>query len=410
MVTAKKLKIVIVSAFYSEGMGYSENCLSRALARLGHEVHVISSTFNVYGNEPLYDTTYRDFLGPRRNPPGDKTIDGYQLHRLEAGLFAGYVTMPGLLSKIRELSPDIVHMLEIASLETMAVAANKLLSSYKLFCETHQNVSVIKPYMKQPDGPLLKKAVYRLTRTVPTHLASIAVEKCYAVAADCVDVAIDYYGVPPEKVKLLLLGTDTEVFFPAESAADLEARRALRRRLGFTDDDIVCLYTGRFTRDKNPLLLAQAVDALSATDPRFKALFIGDGAQRAEIAACRNATIAPFMTHRDLAQHYRAADIAVWPRQESMSMLDAAASGLPIVVSDKIGDPARVAGNGRTHEENSASSLADVLRELADPEQRLAFGAVGRKKMVDGFSWTRFARVVEADYFAALGADAPGRP
>jgi len=58
----RKLKIVIVSAFYSEGMGYSENCLSKALAKLGHDVHVVTSTYNVYGSEPLYSGTYREFL------------------------------------------------------------------------------------------------------------------------------------------------------------------------------------------------------------------------------------------------------------------------------------------------------------------------------------------------------------
>ena len=59
------LRIAVVSAFYSEGMGYTENCLPRALAGRGHEVHVVASTFNVYGNDPLYDETYREFLGPR---------------------------------------------------------------------------------------------------------------------------------------------------------------------------------------------------------------------------------------------------------------------------------------------------------------------------------------------------------
>jgi hypothetical protein len=45
------MKIAVVSIFYSEGMGYSENCLPRALAALGHEVHLITTVFNVYGND-----------------------------------------------------------------------------------------------------------------------------------------------------------------------------------------------------------------------------------------------------------------------------------------------------------------------------------------------------------------------
>ncbi len=400
MVESAKLKIVVVSAFYSEGMGYTENCLPKALASLGHEVHLICSTLNVYGTEPLYDLTYRAFLGPPRVPSGTHLVDGYVVHRLPARLIGGYVSLKGLHRRVRELSPDIVHSIEIASLPTFALAMQKPVAGFKLFCDTHQTMSSMKPYMKR-SGEWAKKALYRLTRTIPTSLSSLAVEKCYAVTPDCGAVAVRFYGVPRSKIKFLSLGTDTDAFHPAECDADRVARSQLRHELGFRDDDIVCIYTGRFSEEKNPLLLAQAIDTLSSNGRGFKGLFIGDGAQRKSIAQCRNTTILSFMTHQDLARHYRAADVAVWPRMESMSMLDAAASGIPVVVSDRIGEPGRVEGDGLMYQENVVSSLVDVLRRLRNPEERRSKGAVGRRKMLDGFSWTRFARVLEADFRAA---------
>src|SRR2546425_7128651 len=388
------LRIAVVSAFYSEGMGYTENCLPRALAGRGHEVHVVASTFNVYGNDPLYDETYREFLGPRQLAPGSQSVEGYRLHRLGARVVSGYVTMKGLLGKIGDLAPDVVHSIEIASLPTFALAMKKPFAKYKLFCDTHQTMSVVKPFMKQGQGGWLKKVRYRMTRTVPTYLASLAVEKCYAVTPDCADVAATFYGVPRSKMKLLSLGTDTDVFHPAESGSDRAARRALRERFGFLDKDIVCVYSGRFSHDKNPLLLARAIDTLSDTDPRFKALFIGHGIQKDDIARCRHATIVPFMTHHDLARHYRAADVAVWPRQESMSMLDADARGIPAIVSNRIGQPERVAGNGKLYEENAVGSLSEVLQGFADPDERRCYGDAGRRRMVEGFSWRRIAGFV----------------
>lgn len=408
MSNSNKLKIAIVSAFYSEGMGYSENSLSKALAQLGHDVHVITSTFNVYGNEQLYDETYREFLGPAQVTPGSRSVDGYLVHRLEANLFSRYVNIKGLLRKVGELSPDIVHSLEVASLQTFELALQKPFARYKLFTETHQTMSVLKPYMKQASGAWLKRAAYRTTRTLPTFLASLAVEKCYAVTPDCGEVATRFYGVPRSKVKLLSLGADTETFHPVESELECSARRQLRQSFGFTDDDIVCVYTGRFTRDKNPLVLAEAIHALSEVDSRFKGLFIGDGVQKNEIAACRNTTIVPFMTHRRLADHYRAADIGVWPRQESMSMIDAASSGVPLVVSNKIGEPDRVTGNGKMYEENDVASLADVLQGFANADERRAYGAAGRQKMLTGFNWTTFARTLETDFLESLGSDEQG--
>jgi glycosyltransferase involved in cell wall biosynthesis len=395
------MRIAVVSTFYSEGMGYTENCLPRALAALGHDVHLITTVFNVYGNDADYSKTYQDFLGPSRVSPGTSTVDGYQVHRLNAAVRGGYVVSPGLAAKVRELAPDVVHSLEIASLQTYQLAVLRLFRRFALFCETHQHMSVVRPYLKEP-GSLLRKTAYRMTRTWPTRLASRAVQTCYAIAPDCVEVATRFYGVPQEKVRLQSLGADTDLFHPVQSAADEDSRLELRRRLGFAGEDIVCVYSGRFSQDKNPLVLARAIDRLHDRDPRFKGLFIGEGVQKAEIAACRNTVVVSFMKHRHLAEHYRAADIAVWPTQESMSMLDASASGLPIVVSNRVGAKERVVGNGRMYEDNDVASMGEALLSLSAAGERRALGAVGRGKTEAGNNWKTYARRLEADYKDAL--------
>jgi glycosyltransferase involved in cell wall biosynthesis len=400
---SRRLRIVIVSAFYSEGMGYSENCLSRALAKKGHDVHLVTSTFNVYGNEAeLYDKTYAGFLGPRQAEPGTRVVDGYTVHRLDSDLLGGYVNIKGLGRQVAMLDPDIVHALEIGSLQAMVLAARKPMHRYKLFAETHQTLSVMRPYMLDPKGDPLKRLQYRMTRTLPISLASLAVERCYAVTPDCGEVAMKYYGVPASKITYLSLSADIETFHPPADDAERAAREALRRELGYAPEDILCVYTGRLTRAKNPLVLADAIDALADIDPRYKGLFIGEGEQKAEIAKRRNCRLAPFMTHSKLAAHYRAADIGVWPREESLSMIDAASSGVPLVVSNRIGEPARAEGNGRMYEENDIASLVEVLRGLADPAERKRLGEHGRRKMEQGFSWGKFADAVEHDFMAAL--------
>ena len=41
------MKIVLISQFFSEGMGYTENILPKYLSKLGHEAIVISSDLQV---------------------------------------------------------------------------------------------------------------------------------------------------------------------------------------------------------------------------------------------------------------------------------------------------------------------------------------------------------------------------
>lgn len=394
------MKIVIVSAFYSEGMGYTENCLPKALASLGHEVHLVASNLNVYGNSADYDRIYKSFLGPADQGVLSKMIDGYTLHRLDSGLVAGYVRIRNLAAKVREIRPDVVHCTEIASLQSFLLAAIRPFLGFKFFAETHQHLSVIKPFLKQ-SGFRVRKAAYWATRTLPTSMASLSVEKCYAIAPDCVEVATRFYGVPVAKTKLQSLGTDTELFRPATSPEALARRTSMRLERGYSERDIVCVYTGRFSQDKNPLLLARAVETLSQRNPAFQTLFVGEGGQKEDIMRCRNARVLPFMRHTDLAEIYRLADVAVWPRQESMSMLDAAASALPLVVADTMGESERIAGNGLTYADNSVEDLIRALEQLASRQQREALGQHGRAKMVRGFSWTSIGRSIAADYVAA---------
>lgn len=392
------MRIVIVTTYYSKGMGYTENCLSRALASLGHEVHVVTSNLNIYGNEPDYAQNYQSFLGAADQGCSEFVCDGYTVHRLASRTIAGYVQIKGLAAKIRELQPDVVHSVAIASLQTYVLAAIKPFLKFKLFTESHQHLSVVKPFLKSKGLYPVKRVVYWLSRTFPTFLASLAAERCYAVAPDCVYVANKYFGVPKSKLVMQSLGTDTLLFSPACSDSEKQARSKFRQSLGYADGDLICVYTGRFTAGKNPLLLAKAIDQLSKIDSKWHGLFVGEGLQREDILRCQNTRIVPFMTHSQLADIYRAADIAVWPRQESMSMLDAAASALPLIAADTMGESDRVRGSGLTYHENDLASLMTALSVLSDSDLRRKFGDAGREKMMGQYSWSLIANTFLRDY------------
>jgi glycosyltransferase involved in cell wall biosynthesis len=109
------------------------------------------------------------------------------------------------------------------------------------------------------------------------------------------------------------------------------------------------------------------------------------------------------MRYRDLATMYRIADIGVWPQQESISMLDAAASGLPVVVSDAIGEKERVAGSGAFYREGDVLDLERALASLSSSDDRKSLGLCGRQKMMTKFSWKSIVRSIESDYIAANG-------
>jgi glycosyltransferase involved in cell wall biosynthesis len=196
---------------------------------------------------------------------------------------------------------------------------------------------------------------------------------------------------------------DTGIFHPVQSDVDETARREFRKRHGIQDGELLCIYTGRFAEDKNPLLLARAVARLRETGEPYRGLFVGDGVQAEAVAAQDGCAVHPFVPVRELGDFFRGSDIGVWPTQESTSMLDAAACGLPIVVNDTIAAVERVEGNGLRYRLNDLADLARALRELRDPDLRQRLGAAGAAKMAGEFSWDIIARRRLRDYEAALG-------
>ncbi len=166
------MKIVILSVWFSDRMGYIENCLPKALAKLGHNVHVISSRAQVYYNEPNYDTIYKSFLGDKIQPDGIYRIDGYTLHRLPFGIINNKIFLRKLNAKLKEINPDVVQSFDAFSFLTLQGAFYKLFLKYKFFTANHMVASVF-PLYKEGTSTIHHRVIFFFTRTIPGKLVSL---------------------------------------------------------------------------------------------------------------------------------------------------------------------------------------------------------------------------------------------
>lgn len=400
------LRIALLSEVFCKNMGYLENILPKYLARFGAEIHVLATDLPPDYREKSSGSPYAGFLSEWQ-PGSQLTMDGFTLHILGHRKILRHMRMVDLGAKLREISPDIVQISSPIGWIALDAARLRMSVGYRLFTGCHYHASVF-PLALRP-APFWSVARLKCfaARTIPGRIASLAAEKCYAITRDCAEVAVRFFGVPPSQIEICPLGVDTEVFHPVQSASDAADRAVLRQRLGFSNADIVCIYTGRFTEGKNPLLLAKAVARLQQDGHSFRGLFIGNGPQAGEIQNCSGCVTHPFEPVNALAAFFRAADIGVWPTQESLSMLDAAACGLPIVVNHTVTAPERVARNGLTYLLNDSNDLLRALLELKDPFRRREMGCIGAQKMASDFSWESIARRRLRDYEAALR---PGSP
>jgi len=396
------LRIAIVFYSFPRDMGYSNTMLARYLARLGADVHYITTDLPVYHKYREARAAYNDFSAGTPMRPGEsERYDGYSVHCIPHRFVLGAPKFIGLSAKLREIAPDVVQLYVNAGWGPLQAAVAKLRLGFVMFSAAHTTVSAFPLAQRQVhlwDRALLANFV---ARVIPGRAVSFLTKRCYAATEDCAQVATRFYGMPRHKITVMPLGVDTENFHPPATVADRERRATLRGELGIAADELLCIYTGQFTEAKNPVVLAQAVAQLRAGGKAVRALFIGNGPQHAQLCSYAGCTVLPFMAHRDLPPYYRAADIGVWPTQESMSMLDAAACGLPIIVNDTLLATERIEGNGLTYRLNDAADLADKIDILRDPQRRAQLGGVGAQRMTELFSWDSIVRVRLADYAAA---------
>jgi glycosyltransferase involved in cell wall biosynthesis len=180
-------------------------------------------------------------------------------------------------------------------------------------------------------------------------------------------------------------------------AERLARRRGdLRAALNLGADDVLVLFVGRLAAEKGLGQLVRA--AAGAADPRLVLAFAGSGPEA--VALERSARRLGVRLHllgdlaeQALAETYVAADVfALLSLHETWGVVvnEAAASGLPLVLSDRVGaarDLLRDGENGFLIGAEDVGGTAAALERLAaDPALREAMGERSRE-LVRGWGY-----------------------
>lgn len=398
------MRIVYVTRWFSEGMGYIENCLPYAMTSLGHEVHIITSTAQVYYDAPFYKGVYQEYLGEPVLPAGVYHSNQVTIHRLPFLHVREHMILKGMIQEVRRIKPDVVHVFEHTAIDTYRIAMLKLLLPFKFYTGNHHVLSVFPIAKNWKNESWLKKLRWHLFSKLPGKIIANMIEKCYAVTQDASEIAVKFMGVPGSKVQVSTLGVNTDLYYPWAAGK----RLSLREGLGLSPTDIVCIYTGRFTPEKNPLIVAEAVDELATMGLPYKALFVGEGVQRDAISQKRNCIVFDFIPFPELPKYYQAADIAVWPAQESTSQLDAVASGLNLILTDRIKAYSTIETDNvnenrpkivsRFYIHFDKDDLKRQLLSLQDPTVRKRLSEAGVAEITSTSSWYKIAERWAKDY------------
>jgi glycosyltransferase involved in cell wall biosynthesis len=367
-----------VAAVFPEPTPYRAPLLDRVAALDEIELSVIYAADTVAARtwqvEPEHDAVF--LRGVR--VPGARQV----LHH-------DYPVTPGIVGALQKANPDVVVVSGWSTFAAQgAIAWSRLRGvPYVLLVESHDEGprpgwrrrvkgTVVPPIVRGASGALVTGTLARRSM-------------------------VDR-GAHPEDVHVFANTIDVESF--GARAEELASRRYdLRAELDVADDDVVVLSVARLVPEKGHDVLLHAV--AEADDTRLVLVLVGEGPERGRLRRLADELGVRLVLTGDrpwerIVEAYVAADVfALLSEREPWAVVvnEAAACGLPLVLSDRVGaapDLLEDGENGFLVAAGDIAAAAGALRRLAgDVEERCRLGDRSRELVqswgygpsVDGF-------------------------
>lgn len=327
-------------------------------------------------------------VAPKYPEGGPVRYAGAQIYRVPGLPFPPYPQIrlspphPGVGRALRRFRPDVIHAVNPFVLGLGGIYYARRLG-VPLVASYHTHVVTYARYYKL--GLFVRPARW-YTREIHNRAA---INLCTSGAT------MDY--LLAEGIKNLRLwpqGVDAQRFRPDKASPQWRERLT-----GGHPDRNLLLYVGRLAPEKGIERLAAVTSELPGT----RLAIVGDGPARRDLERAFAGTPTIFtglLQGEDLAAAYASADLFLFPSTTEtlgMAMLEALASGLPVIASRSGASHEVVAHeeNGLLYEQDSISSLvAAVRRVLSDDDFRgiLSRGARGAAERRDWASSTRTLR------------------
>jgi glycosyltransferase involved in cell wall biosynthesis len=402
--------LVYHGSMYSGGQGVYIHYLTRELARLGHEVHVIAG------------------------PPYPTMAEGVQVHRLESFSWFRFVEdRRGFLDRPNPL--QFFYPLNLFEFASTRAGIFSLMFTFSLravakFQELHRRhpFDIVHDNQGLGIGLLLIKGCGVPTVATVHHPLSIDARNAVAQATGAIEKArrLIYYPIfmqefvarrldriitvseasarmvelafalPRQQMDVIPNGIDTDVFRPLEVAKQ--------------PNDIICVSNSE-DRTKGAVYLLQALRRLrDSTD--YRLTLVDRPQQQLKLAPrllrryglSARVCFTGRVTTPQLVRHYCRAQMSVCPSLYEgfgLPAAEAMACGLPVVATTGGALP-EVVEDGVTGilvPPADARALADAIDNLMrDAQLRQRMGEAGRHRVVEKFNWRKAALQTEAVY------------
>jgi hypothetical protein len=322
------MKILMLCELYIKSLEYQENLLVKYYRKHGHEVTVITST---------YENVFDYYNNKHDNSVPAKVIydHGAKIIKLPFKFnYLGKIKKYTSIKKIvEEVQPDLLYVHDIMPNMFEMLDYKKKNPHVKMIMDYHAD------YSNSANGWLSLNILHKVIRKyfymdpIRKHIS-----KFYPIVPGSTKFLNEVYKIPHNEMDLLPLGADTDLVAEIKNE---KIREEIRNKLGINNDEIIIFTGGKFTPAKKTDLLIKAFNEIK--DTKLHLLIIGDADQhnqeyKKELLALSNNNpnihYIGWLNNRGVYEHLSASDLAVFPASQSIVWQQAIASGLPLIVGD----------------------------------------------------------------------------
>jgi glycosyltransferase involved in cell wall biosynthesis len=309
--------------------------------RTGKDLTILTCS----SDEPVKQERVRNF-----KPVAVYNLPEYQEQRL---------CVPPLLDLMRHVFNQDYNYLHAATPGPMGLVALKVAQVYNLPISGTYHTQLPQYAAYLTGDKSIEELTWRYTMWFYDQMVSV-----YVPSRETGDELIEH-GLDPGKIVLYPRGVNVKLFSPAHRS------ESFRKSLGLGNEKLL-LYVGRVSKEKDLPIMEQAFKELCRERKDVHLAVVGEGPYLEEMR--RNlhgwpATFTGYLHGSNLAEAYASADVFVFPSTTDTFgnvILEAQASGLPVVVSDSGGPQENMlpGETGMLVEGGNSSALCQVLAEL----------------------------------------------
>ncbi|MFX1395063.1 MAG: glycosyltransferase family 4 protein [Promethearchaeota archaeon] len=212
---------------------------------------------------------------------------------------------------------------------------------------------------------------------------------------------IKYYDVKPGNIKVIPVGIDANKYNPSNYSKDI------RKKYG----NNILLYSGLFIRRKRIPILLKAMVYVIKEIPDVQLILTGGNTfskGKFTLEYCKNlaksleiqnhTTFLGFIEDNELAKYYATSDIFITPSEQEgfgQVILEAMASGTPVICADKPPMSEIIGGGGLTFKIDDSDDLANKIIYLLKNREELKILKTNALKITENYKWSKIAKIYD---------------